>query len=115
MERYIEYSIELQGQKAVDVGYALQGNHCYKVITDWNGRFMGQLEVVLDDKNVVYNGFTSQWVAISFLHREDIERMLSYLRKAGFVGCPCIIIQENRYDVRPDGKPDDGELCCFIL
>lgn len=25
------------------------------------------------------------------------------------------IDQENREDIRPDGKPDDGTLCCLII
>lgn len=111
----IEYVISIQGQQAVDAGYAFQRGHCYRVIRDWNGRFMGQLEVVLDDKDKIYNGIPSQWVDVSFIDRNDIERILSHLSKIGFKGCPCVIGQENRSDERPDGKDDYGEMCCLII
>lgn len=111
----IEYVIEIQGQQAVDAGYAFQDGRCYRVIRDWNGRFMGQLEVVLDDPDRLYNGIPSQWVAVSFIDGNDIERILSYLAKIGFKDCPCVISQENRSNDRPDGKDDYGEMCCFII
>lgn len=112
---YIEYVIDIQGQQAVDAGYAFQGNYCYRQIKDWNGRFMGQLEVVLDDKDELFNGIPSQWVSVAFIQRDDIEKILSYLAKIGFKGCPCEIRQENLNDYRPDGKQDDGGLCYLII
>lgn len=112
---YVEYVIDIQGQQAVDAGYALQDGHCYKVIKDWNGRFMGQLEVVLDEPETVYNGIVQQWVQVAFVRQDDIQRVLSYLAKNGFTGCPCEISQESLENERPDGKKDEGTLCCMII
>lgn len=110
-----EFVIAIQGKSAVNAGCALQGDQCYKSITDWNGRFMGQLEVVLDNPEVIYKGIPSQWVDVSFITMDDIERVLKYLAKVGFAGCPCMIMQENRNWERINGKPNDGILCCMII
>lgn len=111
----IEYVISIQDQKAVSNGYALQNGHCYKVIQNSKGKFLGQLEVVLDDHDNIYKGIPSLWVDVSFISYEDIKTVLKWLKSNGFFGCPCIISQENRSDYRPDNKANDGDLCCFII
>ena len=103
------YTISMNGQKAVDVGYSIQKNHCYHVIKD-NDRYLTQIEVVVDNDGF-YNGNPNKWVDVSYINIKDVEKVLSILSKIGFSGCPAILMeeQENGYILK------QKELCCFII
>lgn len=96
------YLISINGQRAVDVGYNIQKNHCYKSFS------FGQLEVVLDDEDM-YNNFPQKWVDISFIQNVDIA--LDALAKLGFVGCPAIISEE----IIDGCIAHDKEICGVII
>lgn len=103
------FCISINGQKAVDLGYAIQNGNCYAQI--WNGSIsIGQLEVVIDEPGV-YNGFPKKWVDVSFIKHENVELAMSMLRRLGFSRCPAVIIEEI-----DDGNFfNQNELCGVII
>ena len=103
------YTISLNGQKAVNIGYAIQQNHCYHVIND-NNRFVGQLEVVIDEEGY-YNGFPNKWVAVSYINRNDIKKVIDILGNIGFSGFPAIISEETEVDCYAKAT----DLCCIYI
>lgn len=76
--------IEVYGQKAVDIGYAIQGNHCYRGLYN-HGKRIAQLEVTIDDDGL-YNGFEQKWVSVTIIGN-NAENVVQLLGKIGFAGC----------------------------
>ena len=104
-----QYCIAIQGQKAVNAGYAFQRGSCYRGIFD-HGKKIAQLEVVLDE-DTYYNGILSKWVDVIVFQQKDIEKTLGQLEKIGFKGCPCIISLEKVQGCFSEAK----SLCCLII
>lgn len=104
-----QYVIAINGQKAVNAGYAFAGNHCFRPLYDAN-RYIGQLEVVLDSDES-YNGIPVKWVDVTVLHREDLPQLLALLSSSGFKDCPCIIQEEDLEGC----IAHDTDLCCMRI
>lgn len=86
------YYLYIHGKKAVKAGYAFQENRCYRVIEDYDGKFLAQLEVTLDN-DIDRSGY--YLVDVSYIKKpENIKTVLAILRNIGFAGCPCIVQKE---------------------
>lgn len=84
------YVVSVHGAKAVKAGYDFQHGHCYRQIID-HKKVIGQLEVVLDDPELIYNNFSSEWVDISFIRAANVAKVLHQLERLGFSGCFAIL------------------------
>lgn len=67
------YTIMINGQKAVDVGYRFCGNSCYRKIRTHN-KVLAQLEVVIDEPGD-YNGNPLKWVSVSYIETGNLKRL----------------------------------------
>ena len=104
------YTIMVNGQKAVDAGYAYCAGNCYRGIFDGSER-IGQMEVVLDD-DTIYHGRVSKWVSISFIRSgKSIEKCLDILADLGFSRCEACI----SLDVDDGGFVREKELFNTII
>ena len=88
-----QYVISINGQKAIEAGYAFVGNHCFRKLYKAK-HFIGQLEVVLDSEDE-YKGILQKWVDVTVPRRSDLIQMLDLLANNGFKDCPCIIQEEE--------------------
>lgn len=101
------YTISINGQKAVDVGYRITAGRCYKRLE--NG--IAQLEVVVDDPGT-YNGNPNKWVDVSYIKTgSDVEKVINILAKLGFSGCPCLVTK----DTASGCYVKSAELFCCII
>lgn len=105
----IEYTISVNGEKAVNVAMAFQRGACYRGVYD-HGKRIAQLEMVINDDEY-YNGIIKKWVDVSYIKYEDIPKVIKQLEKLGFKGCPALVIEEIENGCNLIQK----ELCCFII
>lgn len=91
-----KYHIEINGQKAVDMAYAILNSKCYSVI-HINGSFAAQMEVAIDEPGM-YNGRPNKWVSFGYIPYEMIEKVINWLSENGFSGFFTIIQQEDEQD-----------------
>lgn len=104
------FVVSVNGQKAVDAGYAFQRGACYRGIMN-HGKKIAQLEVVVDEPGE-YNGNPNKWVDVSYIKTgKNVETVLNILSKIGFKGCKCIISKEKQDDCIVEAK----ELFCTIV
>lgn len=81
------FTISINGQKAVDLGYKFQNGSCYATLPSK----LGQLEVVIDEPGE-YNSFSNKWVDVSYIKTgAAVAQALDELSSLGFKGCPCYV------------------------
>ena len=108
MKQY--YTININGQKAVDAGYDFCGSHCYAQLMN-GGKSIAQMEVVIDEDGY-YNGFPNKWVSVSYIYDgKDVETALDILKGCGFEGCSCII----SLDIESGCFAKQAEMCCMVI
>ena len=101
------FTISINGQKAVNAGYAFCAGYCYKQLVGG----IAQLEVVVDDDGM-YNGNPNKWVDVSYIKTgSNVETVLNMLKEIGFDGCPCIISKDFVTGCMVKSK----NLCCCII
>ena len=104
------FSVSINGQKAVEAGYAFQSGFCYRQIRT-HGRVIGQLEVVIDEEGE-FNGIPNKWVTVAWIKTgEDVKRVLNALAKIGFSGCSCYVSEDTTTGCYTEEK----ELFCCII
>lgn len=102
------FCISINGQRAVDLGYAIQNGYCYSAIYDSSTK-IGQLEVVIDEPGI-YKGRTNKWVDVSYIEQDNVDVALSILSRMGFKGCHALIIEEI-----DDGKYFEQNTLCGVI
>lgn len=100
MNKRMWYEIMINGQQAVDAGYAFCKNSCTRGVYK-AGKRIAQMEVVLDDDGS-YNGLLNKWVYVGYIkNTKDVAKTLSCLARMGFEGCLATV-----------GRFIDSEVVC---
>ena len=103
------YTISINGQTAVNAGYAFQKDSCYRGIYN-HGERIAQLEVVLDEPTI-YNGLPVKWVDVSHIEGKNVSKVWEQLKRLGFSACWAILIEETEIDTDFTQK----EICHFKI